>query len=53
MNATCYIIFCVIVKVIPRISLQNFMKSKSHLSQEIEKNTEDVLPPSPQKTKQN
>ena len=42
MKATCHIIFCVIVRVIPRISLQNFMKNIPKLSQEIEK---CALPP--------
>ena len=45
MEATCHINFCVIVRVIPRISLQNFMKNIPNLSQEIEKNTE-ILPKS-------
>ena len=40
MKTTCHINFCWIVRVIPRISLQNL----PNLSQEIEKNTENVMP---------
>ena len=42
MKATCHIIFCAIVRVISRISSQNFMKNIQNLSQEIEK---CALPP--------
>ena len=51
MTATCHIIFCMIVRVMPKISSQNFMKNVPNLSQEIEKNTENVPPCPPKKPK--
>ena len=43
MKATCHSNFCVIVRVIPRISLQNFMKNMPKHAK-IEKNTENGIP---------
>ena len=45
-KATCNNDFCVIAKVISRLSLQNFMKNIPNFSEEIEKNTKNV-PPNP------
>ena len=46
MNVTCHIIFCMIARVIPRISLQNFMKTYRNF---LTKNTENVRPSPPKK----
>ena len=48
MNVTCHIIFCMIARVIPRISLQNFMKTYRNF---LTKTTENVRPSPPKKTK--
>ena len=48
MNVTCHIIFCMIARVIPRISLQNFMKTYRNF---LTKTTENVRPSPPKKNK--